>query len=317
MEKQKFQQVADSIKQQFIRQKQENHANLGRPLELSWCNCFSGNEPLEQQGERLRANGVCFIELHGNHYGEGEGYSVQTVTRMLTNCDLRVSGIVALSDAAYDLSSNDAICRRRAIDRLRREVDFAQAVGAAFIDILPSALGRRTSHDEEDLARCAESLREITPFFEAAGIQGAIEPINAFEVGLIHSFEDANALLGLVGISPIRWINGDLFHMHCAEDNVPQSILDAADHLINLHLMDSNREAIGHGMYDIDTVIMALYLAGHNVPGRFVTGEPLAASLSVGEAIHGLPPREVQDRLVRETVTYFRQRERAVLESLY
>ncbi|MCX7029491.1 MAG: hypothetical protein NTU62_05145 [Spirochaetes bacterium] len=44
---------------------------------------------------------------------------------------------------------------------------------------------------------------------------------------------------------------------------------------IDLHLADSNHRALGMGSLDLDTVIRALHLVGHNAEGRFVTPEPL------------------------------------------
>lgn len=63
---------------------------------------------------------------------------------------------------------------------------------------------------------------------------------------------------------------------------------------------------------DIDSIIMALYLIGHNRPGRFATFEPLGPGGDSYVAMYSMPDPEVLDRMVNDTVHYFRAREDAV-----
>ena len=79
--------------------------------------------------------------------------------------------------------------------------------------------------------------------------------------------------------------------------------------LTNLHMADSNRLALGAGSLDLDTIIMALYLIGYNVPGRYVTPEPLGPGGNPYLAMYGKPEKAALDRLVNQTAAYFRQRE--------
>lgn len=83
---------------------------------------------------------------------------------------------------------------------------------------------------------------------------------------------------------------------------------------MNLHLADSNRRGLGTGSMDLDSQIMALYLLGYNRPGRYVTPEPLGPGASPYRAMHSVPVAGELDDLVISTVTYFREREAAVLD---
>ncbi|MCQ4365837.1 hypothetical protein KQR54_33010, partial [Mycobacterium gordonae] len=87
----------------------------------------------------------------------------------------------------------------------------------------------------------------------------------------------------------------------------------AGDQLLNLHLADSNRGALGDGSMDYDTIIMALYLLGFNREGRYVTPEPLGPGGDPYPAMHGKPDKQVLERLVMQTATYFREREAYLL----
>ena len=73
----------------------------------------------------------------------------------------------------------------------------------------------------------------------------------------------------------VQAINGDVYHMQAEESHIGEAILQAGERLVNLHMADSNRCALGEGSLDLDAIIMALYLVGFNRDGCFVTPEPL------------------------------------------
>jgi hypothetical protein len=60
---------------------------------------------------------------------------------------------------------------------------------------------------------------------------------------------------------------------------------------------------------------MALYLIGFNDDGRYVTPEPLGPGGDPYPAMNGRPSPASLDRLVTTTVTYFREREEALLQA--
>jgi sugar phosphate isomerase/epimerase len=101
--------------------------------------------------------------------------------------------------------------------------------------------------------------------------------------------------------------------MQSEESHVGQAVIDAGDQLINLHVADSNRCALGEGALDLDTLIMALYVIGYNVPGRYVTPEPLGPGGDPYPAMYGRPNKATLDHLVNQTASYFRQREEELL----
>ena len=93
--------------------------------------------------------------------------------------------------------------------------------------------------------------------------------------------------------------------------------MDCGDRLVNLHMADSNRGALGEGFMDLDIIIMSLYLLGYNREGRFVTPEPLGPGGAPYPAMHGKPDKMFLDRLVENTVNYFRERERILVGEGY
>ena len=102
-------------------------------------------------------------------------------------------------------------------------------------------------------------------------------------------------------------------HMQAEETHIGEALLDAGEMLINLHMADSNRCALGDGALDLDTIIMALYLIGYNMLGRYVTPEPLGPGGDPYPAMYGKPNTAALNQLVLSTASYFREREQELL----
>ena len=84
--------------------------------------------------------------------------------------------------------------------------------------------------------------------------------------------------------------------------------------LTNLHMADTNRDALGRGFLDLDTIIMSLYVIGYNNDSSaFVSPEPLEPGGDPYPAMYGKPDPVRLDLLVKNTAQYFREREEEVL----
>jgi sugar phosphate isomerase/epimerase len=227
---------------------------------------------------------------------------------------MRVAGICGMFSADNDLSSNRAINRQAAIDYIHRELDFARAVGASYMLVVPGAVGRPNSYDSTEFERSVETLRSVADDFKSNGVKAAIEPIRSAEVSFIHSFADAKRYIAAVNHPGVQHINGDVYHMQTEETHIGEALLNAGEMLVNLHMADSNRGALGDGALDLDTIIMALYLIGYNQPGRYVTPEPLGPGSDPYPAMYGKPDPVALDQLVLSTASYFREREQELLK---
>ena len=215
--------------------------------------------------------------------------------------------------ADNDLASNRAVCRQAAIDYLDREVPFTQAVGGKYLLVVPGAVGRPKAYDDVEFERSAETLAMRGDLFVKHGIKAAIEPIRSAEVSLVHTVADAKRYLAAVNHPGVGHINGDVYHMQSEERHIGDAILDAGDQLVNLHMADSNRCAMGEGSMDLATMIRALYVIGYNLGDRFVTFEPLGPGGDPYPAMHGKPDKRKLDKLVATSIRYFRECEEMVL----
>ena len=114
----------------------------------------------------------------------------------------------------------------------------------------PRAVGRPRAVDGSELARSVAALRSCGEAFAASGIRAAIEPIRAAEVSLVHSVAEAVAYIEAVGHPAIGHINADVYHMSLEEAHIGEAILAAGPRLANLHLADTNRDALGTANLD-------------------------------------------------------------------
>jgi sugar phosphate isomerase/epimerase len=313
MKKQNYEVKNDAIRRQFAEMSMKQPKRLKNRLNLSWSNWGFGIEPLSASAARLAKHGVEFIELHGNHYGADLGYQPKETLKILGDSGVKVAGICGMFSPDNDLSSNRAIQRQAAIDYIRRELDFARAVKAGYMLVVPGAVGRPAAYDASEFFRSTETLRLVAGDFWKAGVRAAIEPIRAAEVSFCHTIADAQVYIKAVNHPGVQHINGDVYHMQSGESHIGESILAAGERLTNLHMADSNRCALGEGSLDLDTLIMALYCIGYNQPGCYVTPEPLGPGGDPYPAMNGKPDPALLDRLVSQTARYFREREEAVL----
>ena len=312
MKLQSFEQKNKKIHESFL-ELSADPQRLCRRLTLSWSNWGFGMEPLGTGAERLEKAGVEYIELHGNHCGKDLGYKANETLKTIHDHGLQVSGICGIFSPDNDLSSNRGIQRQSAIDYLRRELDFAEEVGASYILVVPAAVGRPAPYDDMEFARSAEALRVVADEFLKKKIKIAIEPIRADEVSIVHTVSEAIRYIQAVDHPGVRHINADVYHMQSGEVHSGEAILEAGERLVNLHLADSNRAALGEGSLDLDGIIKALYVAGHNSEDRFVTPEPSGAGANSYHALFSIRDPKELDRLVLDTVKCFKEREEEVV----
>lgn len=286
---------------------------LKKRLNLSWSNWGFGLESLAESAARLQRVGIRHIELHGNHYGPDLGYRAGETRKILSDHGITVAGICGMFSPDNDLASNRPLQRQAAVDYLKREIEFAAAVDGRYVLVAPSAVGRPQPYDDTEFERSVETLRLVADLFVRHGVMAAIEPIRSAEVSLVHTIADAKRYIQAVDHPGVSHINGDVYHMQTEEAHVGEAILEAGEMLVNLHMADSNRRALGQGSLDLDTIIMALYLIGYNREDRFVTPEPLGPGGDPYPAMNSRPDKALLENLVQQTASYFREREEAVL----
>lgn len=310
---QNYQKKDEAIRTAFEQIRTEHPERFEKRLNLSWSNWGFGLEDFDRSCARLKKAGIHFIELHGNHYGADLGYDPKETRKIMDLNGIACSGVCGMFSIDNDLASNRHIKRQAAIDYIKREVAFTAEMGGRYMLVCPAAVGRPVKYDDSEIERSLDSLSRVADVFTKHSVRAAIEPIRAAETSIIHTFDEAQNYIQRLNHPGVQHINGDVYHMLVGESHIGQSIWDAGDCLTNLHMADTNRCALGDGSMDIDTIIRALYLIGYNNESCFVTPEPLGPGGDPYPAQNAKTDTAILDKLVFDSVSYFRAREEALL----
>lgn len=312
MELQNYEKKDQEIKDKFNKFISQN--KIENKLKFSWSNWGFGLEPIEKSLERLRRNKVQYVELHGNIYGPDLGYKSAELSKKLSSYNIKVSGICGMVMKEAEMSSSSPYVRQRCIDYFKRNIELCNKVGGEYILFSPGAVGRPKKYDDFEFERAVETLKILGDFFVDAKIKGAIEPVRADEVSICHTFEHAAKMIKEVDHNGVRHIAGDVYHMLHSESHIGETILKYGDYLVNIHMADTNRMALGTGMLNLDSVIMSLYLIGYNNKNAFLSAEPLGPTADPYPQMNGITDPQILDKLVSDTVSYFYKRENLLLE---
>ena len=112
-----------------------------RTLKYSISNWIYGDEPLQTTFERLRKYGYDGVEL----MGEPKVYASNEVNALCQEFGLQVLSIAGMypwPTDSRDLSNADPVVRERAVQYLRDCVDFAVAISAPLIIVVPASVGK-------------------------------------------------------------------------------------------------------------------------------------------------------------------------------
>jgi len=267
-----------------------------------------GNCPIEEVIGRVSALGYDGVEL----VGEPKLFPPAKVKPMLEKAGLAVTSICGMhpgpepGDPRY-LGHKEPRERQNAVDYVKACVDMALAVGAPSVLVVPGQVGdpSYSASKAEDWKWCVDSLGKAGEYAERNRVYLTIEPINRYEVGLVHSVSDALRMASEVG-NPYVVIMGDTFHMQIEEgDGIPNAIRRAGGTWFrHLHAADNTREAPGMGTMPWREILRALYDIDYK---GGMSLEPLPKGASPYDARDGLIPKDVLDSALAGALAFLRR----------
>jgi len=278
-----------------------------------------GEEPLEITFERLRRYGYNGIEL----VGEPDKFDPSLVRSLCEEFGLRVFSVLGWCIAptdSRDLAHPDPTVRARSVAYVKRGVDFAKEMGAPIVVVIPAPAGRITPvgvADTEEAWReaietewtCAvTSLREAASYAEQKGMILAVEPINRYETFLIRNVDEGLRFVREVD-SPAIKLHLDTFHMNIEEPDPAEAIRKAGNLLVNMHVSDSNREAVGRGHTDFQAMMRALKEIEYQ--GALVL-EPIPPDPNPFLAVRSRTYLPLRDQYAQESIKVLRTLQRSV-----
>lgn len=276
-------------------------------------NWVYNDEPLRDTFSRLAKYGYDAVELKG----EISNYSVDEVNRLQEEFHLEVSSVLAWNIypiPGRDLASPDRVERFAAMRYGAQCIDFAAAVGAPLLIVLPVPAGRtapvgnpqgekawlEAAAQEWELA--VESVKKSAEYASRHGITLAVEPINRYESYLVTTAEDALRFITDVDEPNVK-INLDAFHMNIDEVDPAAAIRLVGEKLVHMHAADSNRLAPGRGHTDFKAILAALKEVGFS--GTFVL-EPVPPYPVPGMAITLSEYLPLRDQYAEESIRFLK-----------
>jgi sugar phosphate isomerase/epimerase len=205
--------------------------------------------------DRVAAAGYPAIEL-----AAVPELDVRAARERLDACGLEVSSLcwIGLGHPERDCAHQSERIRRQAGDYLRTCLDQVHALGAKTLVLVPTFRTQpdQTGRDAE-MYRAAQTISGAADGLDADGLVIALEALNRYETHLLRTLADAEQLRALIG-SPIVQLMADVFHMNIEEDSIAGSLRAHAEHIVHVHLADSQRREPGTGHLDFAAVFEAL-----------------------------------------------------------
>jgi sugar phosphate isomerase/epimerase len=200
------------------------------------------------------------VELHLRQPGDINRAAVE---QLMADHGLQVPALgtgMAAGEDGLTFADADPDIRRRAVQRIKEQVDLAASLNAAVcIGLIRGAAGS----DESKHALVLRHTEECCHAAHDMGVTLLVEPINRYETNYVNTVEDALDMVSRIGAPNLKLLI-DTFHMNIEEVDIASAVRHAGPHLGYVHLVDSNRQAPGHGHTDFQSVLQALMDVDYN-----------------------------------------------------
>jgi len=161
----------------------------------------------------------------------------------------------AFGEEGLSFSDPEKSVRRKAIDRIKAQIDLAASLDAIVIIGLIRGIVQPGVSAELAEQWILEALRECASL--NPGVRLAIEPCNRYEANTVNTVDAGIALVDKLGKANVGLLL-DTFHMNIEEPDMLNSIENAGVRLFHFHIADSNRWYPGAGHIDFTAVIEQL-----------------------------------------------------------
>lgn len=221
-----------------------------------------GNEEVEDSFRRLKKYGYDGIEFAAEPYT----LNAEEMTELLKKYDMRCTSLCGIFPEERDLSASDHAAVGKAVQYLLDSIDWAARVGAPYIIVVPSPVGRTAPTEDVPYQQAwdnaVKNVRMAADHAQKKGVRLVIEAINRYETYLVNTISKAYRFVQEVN-HPAVGVLADLFHMSLEENHMGQSLRMVAPCLWHVHIADNTREAAGMGTTDFKEVLRVLREIGY------------------------------------------------------
>ena len=224
---------------------------------------------IEENLKKINALGYDGVELAVR---DPKLLDISEIKTLINNYNLPVPAIgtgQAYGEEGLAFIHKDSEVRKKAIDRIKAQIDFAENFGA--LVIIGLIRGVRGPDIKNDIAEqlMIDALKECASKNESVKL--AIEPINRYETDMINTVKSGLKILEKVKMENVGLLL-DTFHMNIEEPSIVESIIAAKDRLFHFHVADSNRWYVGAGHNNFKEIMETLIKVNYQ---GFVSAEIL------------------------------------------
>jgi len=212
---------------------------------------------LARQLKAVQRNRFHGIELH---IDDPRGIDAREIDKLLESFGLELAAIgTGMTYSKFGLSFLDdrSDVRAAAVNRVHEYIRLGSDLNCAVI--LALIRGRYSAGLGRDRAELilSKTLGEIYRYANNAGTRLLLEPVNRYELNLIHTLSSA-AKTVKQSRTPGMKILADTFHMNIEEDSATSAIRSFRPCIGHVHLADCNRGAPGQGHIDFAAILDTL-----------------------------------------------------------
>jgi D-psicose/D-tagatose/L-ribulose 3-epimerase len=276
-------------------------------MEYAISNWIYGNEPLEKTLARLQRFGYVGLEPTAE-----PDMDVARIKALVGDFGLKVTNLLGnwSWELRRDLCNPDPKVRAGAIEYAKRAVELAHEFGALSFGVVASAVGKRAplADREDELKWAVDAVSEVAVLAEKLGVYLGIETVNRYEVYLLNTTDQIIDFVRRVD-SPAVKILMDFFHLNIEEPDPVLAVFKAGDLICNIHIADSNRQAVGNGHTDFQGIVRALKQIGYR---HYLTLEPVsreADPTNIGRDFTPQVSEEILDIYAEQSIKLLRQYE--------
>ncbi len=233
-------------------------------LSITISSCGSKFAPIVLQGDYTEQIQIAYslgfkaVELH---IKDPNAINQPLIFRAIKDTGIKVSTIgtgQAYVDEKISFSNPDAQIRRRAVQRIKDQIDFAKQLDAKIIvGTIKGPMPEDPSEKVIAKNRVVECLKECAKYAEKSNTILTLEAINRYETNYLNTAEQTVELINEVN-SPVVGLHLDTFHMNIEETSINKTLKDYSRFLTHIHFADSNRWAPGIGHLDFRSIIATL-----------------------------------------------------------
>jgi sugar phosphate isomerase/epimerase len=179
------------------------------------------------------------------------------ILKVLKEEDMVISAIGtgrAFTEESLSLSSFDEEIRRKAIERIKEDIDLAKKLSAY---VIIGLIRGKPKDREKALKILKDSLLECGEYAKKLGVKILVEPINFSETTLLNKLSETYDFIEDLGLPNIG-ILADTYHMNKEEKSIYDEIIKYKDKIWYVHIADDNRGIPGTGSLNFSEVFKAL-----------------------------------------------------------